>query len=237
LVKISILIPTRLRAHFLPQLVEDIYNTVSDKSQVETLFWAEPSDVDTINFVQSAMSTNPLIRLVVRDSKAEGLIFPELYNELYKEARASIILVGADDIKFQTPNWDKMVLDCFDQYDDKILLVNPRDGIQNGHVAPHFFVHRNWIDILGYVEPTYFLSWFQDTWVTTIARQLGRYIYLEDFFLEHMHFTIGKRPHDLTNQEKDVGVGQDHQTWGEKQDELAQDTEKLRKFIKLFNGN
>ena len=231
---ISILIPTRLRSERLQPLINNIYETAHNKEGIEVLFFIESDDQPTIDAVKSAALHNERIRYIIKDSRGEGLLYSDLHNTLYTESRGSIILVGADDIKFHTPNWDDMVNECFDQYEDKILLVNPRDGIQNGNIAPHFFVHRNWVDILGYVTPTWFLSWFQDTWVTTMARNIGRYIYLPDFYLEHLHHTVGKRPRDKTSADKDRGIGRDRQIWGERQAELAVDTEKLRTFITTF---
>jgi hypothetical protein len=232
----SILIPTRLRDSRLPVLIENIYDTAKDKENIEILFCLEATDIASLTTL-SKMTSFPNLKWFIHDSKSEHLIFPDLYNLLYKETSSDIILVAADDVKFHTPDWDSMVLDCFNIYDDKILLVNPRDGIQNGSQAPHFFIHRNWIDILGYVEPTHFFSEFQDTWVSTIAMKIGRYTYLPDFYLEHQHYTVGKRPLDLTNREKDIGKNRDRIAWGEKQGELLNDVEKLKKFIKYFNND
>ncbi len=152
--KISILIPTRLRSTRLAKLIDNIYETCKYKNEIEVLFLIEESDEESIKFSQECVKAN--VKWYRCNRAADNIIYSNLANSLYKHATGDIILLGADDILFHCQNWDSLVIDYFDNCPDKILLLGPKDGIQNGVLAPHFFLHRNWIDTLGYVQPPYF---------------------------------------------------------------------------------
>jgi len=233
--KISILIPTRLRANRLLALIQNIDSTVAQKDNIEILFCIEPYDIETIKLKDANL--NPNIKWIIHDTKANNTIFSNLTNILYTHSTGEIILIGADDIMFHLQDWDNLVRECFNKYPDKILLVNPRDGIQNGAIAPHFFIHKNWIDTIGYVVPPLFKSWYNDTWVTSVAQGLNRYIYLPEFFLEHLHPCTGKTKEDVTSKEKNAGIPEDHKIWLKTGDLRAEDVKKLQTFIEEYNKN
>ena len=233
--KISILIPTRLRSSKLLPLIENIHSTVSDPDEIEIIFGIELHDVATVKL--SKESTNPNIKWHIFDTKKQKILFSDLYNHLYNHVTSKIILVAGDDVKFHYQNWDDLIIETFDKYLDKILVVCPRDGIQNGAIAPHFFVHNNWVNTLGYIVPPYFRAWYGDQWVSNVAQAIGRYIYLPDFYLEHFHPIAGKAVPDLTSIERDKGVGQDHTTWNTTGHLRGSDIEKLQTFITNYSKN
>ena len=98
-----------------------------------------------------------------------------------------------DDVQVQTKDWDMLIANEFDKYEDKILMVVPSDGRAKGNKksgsetklwpdeplpAAHFAVHKNWVNTLGYLAPPFFWHWHVDTYTQKVARKLNRCLYL-----------------------------------------------------------
>jgi glycosyl transferase/beta-hydroxylase protein BlmF len=103
---------------------------------------------------------------------------------------------AGDDIRFTTPGWDTQVRQAFAQSQDKILLVQGDDLSPNREVlATHGFLHRRWVETVGYFLPPLFSCDWNDVWLTEIADALERRVMLP-FVTEHQHYSFGKRPAD-----------------------------------------
>jgi hypothetical protein len=114
------------------------------------------------------------------------------WNLMAEKASYDIVMLMGDDVQVKTQNWDKMIADEFDRYDDKILMVVPYDGRQKNKdladaptlwgdttlPAAHFAVHKNWINTLGYLAPVYFWHWHVDSYTQKVARKLNRCLYM-----------------------------------------------------------
>ena len=115
------------------------------------------------------------------------------WNLMAKKANHDIVMLMGDDVQVQTQNWDQLIMDQFNNYKDKILMVVPSDGRYKGTKlladtvklwpdeplpAAHFAVHRNWINTLGYLAPPFFWHWHVDSYTQKVARKLGRCLYL-----------------------------------------------------------
>ena len=97
-----------------------------------------------------------------------------------------------------------MVVYQFRQSKDKILFVGGQDGFHapEKNFLTHGFLHRNWVETVGYFVPPYFSSDFNDTWLNEVADMIGRKIYMKDLMIEHMHPLAGKHFWDRTHQER-----------------------------------
>ena len=115
------------------------------------------------------------------------------WNLMCEKASHDIVMLMGDDVQVQTQDWDQLIADQFDRYEDKILMVVPSDGRAKGNKnsgsetklwpdvplpAAHFAVHKNWINTLGYLAPPFFWHWHVDTYTQKVARKLGRCLYL-----------------------------------------------------------
>ena len=59
-----------------------------------------------------------------------------------------------DDLTFDTPGWDGVVREAFEQTPDKILFAYGNDLGPHGETfGTHGFVHRRWVETLGYFVP------------------------------------------------------------------------------------
>ena len=123
------------------------------------------------------------------------------------------MMMCADDIRFRTDCWDRMVADVFELYPDRILYVYGQDGNpDNDWLATHGFMHRRWYETVGMFTWPGFSCDYADKWNTEIAQALGRKHFLPGMFTEHMHPAFGKAELDLTHQERLArGVADDNE--------------------------
>jgi len=153
----------------------------------------------------------------------------ECYNEIFTTATQNIIMYGGDDVVFRVKDWDLMVLDAFSKYEDKITLVFGDDGYWGDRNATHGFLHRNWINAVGYFIPPYFAVSFVDNWLTELAGRLDRKSYIPIVLAEHMHPSFGKAIVDAVYTEgQKIGVKEVHLWERNIKLFLKEDLEKLR---------
>ena len=115
------------------------------------------------------------------------------WNEMAYRAKHDIVMLMGDDVDVQTQDWDQLIKEQFDEYQDKILMVVPNDGRFKGTKslgktvklwpdedlpAAHFAVHKNWINTLGYLAPPFFWHWHVDSYTQKVARKINRCLYL-----------------------------------------------------------
>jgi hypothetical protein len=187
--KISLLVPTRGRPENVERLIKSLQETSAvmpevvlyvDLDDEKMIDWQRPAGVD-VKFV-----TGPRITL------------SECWNKCLEVATGDILMHAGDDIVFKTKGWDDMVRRAFAAYSDRILFVHGDDGYWGNRFGTHGFIHRKWVETVGYFVPPYFSSDFNDTWLNEVANAIGRRLYLP-FVTEHMHFLFGKGEKDQTH--------------------------------------
>ena len=180
--KISILVPTRKRPKNVRRIVSSILNNAHEPNQTEILFYIDEDD-DT--FPDDILQHN--IRKIV----GPRLWLSIMQNILYFNCRGEIIMYAGDDVVFSTPNWDQIVRSEFNKFEDKLILLYGDDRAWYGDkIAIHGFLHRNWINLLGYFVTPLRNSAY-DMWHTENARKLGRLVYVPSLVFEHIHYRQG----------------------------------------------
>lgn len=161
------------------------------------------------------------------------VVLSEMWNRCWELATNDVAMHCGDDIVFRTPAWDRVILDEFDRWPDKIVFVHGDDGFQRSNVGTHGFLHRRWIETVGYFVPPYFSSDYNDLWLTEVADALDRRIYLPDVYTEHMHPAAGKGEWDRTHQERLARHTRDNvaKLYADLADRRRTDVEKLRRVI------
>lgn len=218
---ISLLLPTRDRPSLLYRLYESIRDTAI--TNVDLSLYIDNDDnksLEVANELKLMSTVGPRVPM------------GKMYNEAYKKAKNDIIMLCSDDLIFRTKGWDVAIIDIFNKYNDKIIMVYANDGV--GAVTQPF-IHRNWIETLGYVShPS--VSWFyNDSWIDDISIKINRREYC-DVLIEHMHYHYGKAQYDSTYHHK-LSVNTDDHGWFYKLDYLRQyDAKKLMKFIDEFKN-
>jgi hypothetical protein len=149
-----------------------------------------------------AANAEVLARLGGRMISGPRIVLSETWNRCYEHASFDVVMQCGDDIVFRTDGWDARVLKEFDKFPDKILFVHGEDGFQGEKIGTHGFLHRNWVDAVGYFLPPYFSSDYNDLWLTEVADFIDRRRYLPDVYTEHMHPVAGKGVWDQTHHER-----------------------------------
>lgn len=225
---ISVLLPTRNRPANVRRLLSSAYETAS--TEVEFVVYVDDDD-------PSRDETHDVLHrrgAIVIDGPR--VVLSEMWNRCWERARFDVFMHCGDDIVFRTPDWDARVLDEFERWSDRIVLVHGRDGLQDDRLGTHSFLHRRWTDAVGYLVPPYFSSDYNDLWLTEVADALGRRRYLPDVYTEHMHPVAGKAPLDQTHQERLHRHQQDRvdQLYRDMTERRLDDVAKLRRAIEEY---
>lgn len=227
---ISILLPTRGRPDGVRRLVDSLYQTTS--TDVELCVYLDEDD-------RTRDKTKQVLAAEGRVTWVEGprVVLSEMWNRCWELATGDVAMHCGDDIIFRTTGWDRIVLDQFERSVDKILFVHGDDGFQKGNIGTHGFLHRRWVETVGYFVPPYFSSDYNDLWLSEVADALGRRVYLPSVYTEHMHPAAGKGEWDKTHRERLARHTRDDV--GKLYQDLAAnrhgDVQKLRRVIEQFS--
>ena len=168
------------------------------------------------------------------------------WNLMARKAKHDIVMLMGDDVQIQTQGWDNIIVNEFNTYQDRILMVVPSDGRMKGTLkynmdkpnlwsdkplpAAHFAVHKNWINTLGYLAPPFFWHWHVDSYTQKVARKLGRCLYLPTVVFK------AKKMFDDTGEQVRTHLNinnRDNFVWDKvKQRHLNTDIKALQDFIK-----
>lgn len=224
---ISLLTPTRGRPHNMQRLVESVLDTALNPQNIEVVFYIDSDD-------KASQKKAKELRMPFK--VGQRILLSQMWNEVYKIAKGDIYMHCGDDIVFRTHGWDGMVREAFDKYDDKICFVYGRDGYAPDTFGTHGFIHRNWVETVGYFVPPFFSSDFNDTWLNEVAEGVGRHVFLQDMLTEHMHPVVNKGEWDKTHMERLKRHQDDdvEKIYNEKKINRNMDIVKLRRFIKNY---
>lgn len=230
---ISILCPTRRRPSQVLALIDTAVKTARHPDRLQFVFYVDGDD-PTRAEVQSLKLDAPGRPVVV--ITGPRVVLSQMWNECYAQAEADVLMQCGDDIRFRTPGWDTKILRQFLRYPDRIVLVHGQDGIQGDRIATHGFLHRRWVQVVGYFVPPLFASDYNDLWLTEVADLIGRRIYLSDVYTEHMHPVAGKGPLDRTHQERLSRHNTENcdQIWRDTTSNRQADAAKLQAYIEGF---
>jgi hypothetical protein len=191
-VSISLLLPSRKRPDIFARMVRSVRQTATKHVEIVARF-----DEDDQASAQAARGFADIILIGPRIREITAL-----WNECFDACHGDIVCQANDDIVFTTHGWDRLVEAAFAEVPDKIMLVHGNDVFGHGpRFGPHPFVHRRWVETLGYFIPPYFCSDFGDAWPNELANLLGRRRYVP-FNIEHMHYSYEMCQADETTLER-----------------------------------
>lgn len=183
MVMISVIFPSRKRPEQLHKVCKNILNTSNSEILVA---------VDEDDFASHFKQNNVKKFIMPRQDHLANY-----YNSLYKHISGEIVMIASDDIVFETPEWDKEIHKIFER--EKFILAYASDGHFNESFACHPFLHKKWIETLGYVVP-HKLSRHLDRWHWDIAKKLQLNRYLPQIMIRH-NFVDRKFDETLTELE------------------------------------
>lgn len=124
---------------------------------------------------------------------------PVLLDRQARSCSEPIIFAGADDIVFETLGWDDALRNALNVPGP--MAVAPNDGATQKWT--HFAVNRRWLEVVGHLTPA-FEHFCVDTYVEQIAKAAGRWRWLKDVIVRHVHKKYDRALNDQTYAEKRV---------------------------------
>lgn len=196
---ISILVPSRQRALEFSHLVRSIEETATHSRFVEIVSYVDEDDPELALYPSFALYPFHGHERIV----GPRILLSEAWNECARVSSGEILMHCGDDIVFRTPGWDTIVRQTFRRFHDRIVLVHGDDMSVNTDVlATHGFLHRRWVETVGYFLPPLFSCDWNDVWLTEVADMIGRRVKVP-VVTEHLHYSFDKRPRDMTDIERE----------------------------------
>lgn len=153
-----------------------------------------------------------------------------LAEEALKDPANNLFMLGADDMVFETPGWDKALIDHYNVLENKIHVYALQDSRDiNG--TPHPIVTREYIDAMGYFVPPIFMHWYVDSWTVDISTSSGCFTHLKEFKLNHIKPSDEGKPDQTHSRIRDFG-------WHERDKWVAEKMAHVLEYEKfrLMNG-
>jgi hypothetical protein len=222
---ISILVPSRGRPDWLHKTVYTAYQTATHQRQIEFVVYLDDDDPKLFDYeTRVPFAVHSDLMGKIRLHIGPRILLSDAWNTVAKLAKGEILMHCGDDITFNTPGWDVRVRDEFEKLPDRIGLVFGDDLSTNfPDLATHGFLHRRWMETLGYFVPPLFSSDWNDVWNSEVAKRVGRLIPMKDVVIEHHHYSFGKSERDQTHADREERGQRDNVV------ELFKSTEKERK--------
>lgn len=224
---ISLILPTRKRPDNIRRFVTSALETAKNPKNIEFCFYIDNDD---------EASKQVLEELKCKYVQGERIVLSQMWNEAYKLATGDILGHMGDDIIFRSKDWDEYLENTFKKFDDRILFAFGDDGYWHSGFGTHGFIHRNWVETIGYFVPPYFSSDFNDTWLNDVAKGIERWVYIPEIYTEHMHYIFQKSAKDETYQEREDRGARDNVMvmYMNKLPERENDIKKLKVYIEQW---
>ena len=225
---ISLLVPSRGRPEMLGRMIRSAYETAVYPRSLEVWAYLDDDDPRYIDYIVDE-DCSP-----ARFIQGDRALLSECWNRCAKATKAEILMHAGDDITFNTPGWDQRVREEFAKIPDRIGLVYADDLSTNfPDLATHGFVHRRWVETVGYFLPPLFSCDWNDVWLTEVAQKIGRAVPMPDVVIEHHHYTFNKAEYDQTHKEREERGREDDVVgiFQRTAKERANDAAKLKKVM------
>lgn len=195
---ISILVPSRGRPREHARLIESVLSLATHARRVEIITYVDQDDSQA-GFYWRPLNGSYRGRVIT----GERILLSEAWNECYRNSSGEIVMHCGDDIVFRTPGWDTIVRETFRRFPDRIVLVHGDDmSVNTDTLATHGFLHRRWVEAVGYFLPPLFSCDWNDVWLTEVADMIGRRVKVP-VITEHLHYYFDKRERDATDIERE----------------------------------
>lgn len=142
--KVSVLVPTRGRVQRLQKMIASFDRTTSGRA--ELLFRIDHDDPDTRDYLQGVPWR--LKGGVFRGPRLKGYeSTPQFLLDLLSLVNGDVLMVGNDDMLFETEAWDKLILRAANNFPDGIFNLGV-ETLNTSHY-PFSIVSKHAATILG----------------------------------------------------------------------------------------
>jgi len=243
---ITLCIPSRGRPKLARRMYDSAIAQSNSRKNLEFLFYLNEDDPSLPEYL-NLLNNLPQVKIQVGPHQSTSFS----WNRLATKAMFDIICLMGDDVQIETKDWDRKIYEQFSKYDDKILMVVPQTGRPRGYrqsqwkskesirlvkkneplPAPHFAVHKNWIDVLGYMCPPQFWHFYVDSYTQKVARSLERCLFMKDVV-----WKVKKIEDNTAHQVRTVLNirNREDYVWNTCQRHLKSDVTALKNFIDNF---
>ena len=235
----SILTPTRNRPNNCERFIKSVYNSARTRKNVEMLFYVDNDDPAITSYksldwhAQKEYEGFKNIKFIYGEPKSVSIS----WNDLAEECIGDVLIMGNDDLVYQTDGWDEKLDQELNIYkDDNIYVAWMNDNINFEKHCAFPIVSRQWYECLGRFTPGSFNFGYNDTWIFEVGKMLDRCHYIPFIKAEHLHFSTGKSEMDDTyarnrTQEKGNLYAQDQIIFNKTRATRQNDRDRLRELI------
>ncbi len=176
---IALLCPSRGRVENCQRMIESAYNTTTEN--IEVYIAVSSEEFQSYNAGLKSPGDRMYLSIIVR-----GDFQPTSYKwnrlaEIAKVKGNKFMMLAADDMVFETPGWDKALIENANGRPQVFHLQDSRD--KDG--TPHIIVTKEYMDVMGWFVPPYFKHWFIDSWTVEMAKHNDCFVHLRDYLLTH----------------------------------------------------
>ncbi len=176
--KVSVLVPTRKRVERLERMIRSFELTTTGRS--ELIFRIDEDDHESAEYLKSVPWR--LKRAVYRGPRYQGYkSTPQFLLDMVPLADGDVLMVGNDDMIFETPAWDEYVLKAANNYPDGLFDIGV-ETLNTSHY-PFSIISKRVVEILGFVyDPRIFWG---DIFLRDVMAAFGRTVLLPQVRVTH----------------------------------------------------
>lgn len=242
--KIALMCPTRNRMNKLLTLISSLITTVKDPNNVRLVLGVDEDDPAKEHYMYLQRNLR-FIEIVEFKNGGKFLGLSTMWNKMASvfPSTVDIFAMIGDDMAFMTKDWDEKIIQEFENGPkDRIIMVHCNDGVRGrgnkyATMAPfpvNFFVHKNYVNTVGYFVEPYIENIHQDTWCDLVFGKIKRKKYRHDILIKHMHQSESTEKADAITDNLEAlrkGVWNDFSWMSTYSKEIQTELDKLLKVI------
>jgi len=206
----SILCPTRGRPELARRMVESVYRTAALPQQVETFIYVDSNDEYLDGYLSQLdhLPCHVIVGPSDRGFAPEDIGVDKMgiaWNQMARMASGRYLMMGNDDLVWETKDWDLTMLHRLWKIPDQIFLAWADDGINGREHCAFPIVSQRWVyGNNGEFVPECFQFLYHDTWLFDVAKRMDlhfknhckkwwygagyeRLIYFDNIKIKHDH--------------------------------------------------
>lgn len=202
---ISILCPTRGRPEQVNTMIQSALATATKPKNIEFCFYIDKDDESYKELIFNGPENQ------VKIMRGPRMWLSSMYNSLITSASGEYFFWSGDDVEFLTEGWDEKIIEAFNAIPSKIAVVHVNDMATSypQKYATIGAVHVNWVKAFGYIFTPHMRDNGIDFWISDVANQIGRRVYLANVHVDHRQYRQGKVEIDQTYSDR----LEDHKTY------------------------
>jgi glycosyl transferase/beta-hydroxylase protein BlmF len=201
--QLAIITPTRQRPERRKTFHDSVRSLADDNDSLRMYYYLDNDDPAMEQYRETELHAPQATDVV-----GEPMSVSKSWNILAKLAideGADVLIMGNDDLVYETQGWDTKLRLELDKFPDKIYCMWFQDKLNGkGHCA-FPIVSKEWYHCLGYFTPGIFNFGYNDTWIFDIGKKLGRCHWIPHVVMEHKHISKYRSLLDETYKRNRVG--------------------------------